>query len=56
MSALISRGIDNLITDHPAIARQVLEERQQMSPLERMMIEVALYLGAGLPAPNTSRQ
>ena len=56
MSALISRGIDNLITDHPAIARQVLEERQQMSPLERMMIEVALYLGARLPAPNTSGQ
>ena len=56
MSAMISRGIDNLITDHPAVARQVLAERQQLSPLERMMIEVALYLGARLPAPNLSQQ
>ncbi len=46
MSAMISRGVDNLITDYPALARQVLEERQQMSPLERLMVEMAFYLGS----------
>ena len=31
MSALISRGVDGLITDEPALARSVLEERAQIS-------------------------
>ncbi|MGE0757412.1 MAG: glycerophosphodiester phosphodiesterase family protein [Pirellulaceae bacterium] len=47
MSALISRGIDNLITDDPALARQVLEERAAMSPVERVLVEVAFLVGAG---------
>ncbi len=46
MSAMISRGVDNLITDYPALAREVLAEREAMSPLERLMVEVAFYLGA----------
>ena len=49
MSALISRGVDNLITDYPDVARRVLAERQQMSPLERLMVELAFYLGVKPP-------
>ncbi len=53
MSAMMSRGVDNLITDYPALARQVLAERQAMSPLERLMVELAFYLGA---QPKTAEQ
>ena len=52
MSAMISRGVDNLITDYPALARQVLAERKQMSPLERLMVEMAFYLGANPAISN----
>ena len=45
MSLMLSRGVDNLITDRPALARQVIAERQQMSPVERLTLELAFYLG-----------
>ncbi|KAA5539335.1 glycerophosphodiester phosphodiesterase [Roseiconus nitratireducens] len=45
MSLMISRGVDNLITDRPALARQVLADREAMSPVERLTLEVAYYLG-----------
>ena len=49
MSAMISRGVDNLITDYPGVARRVLAERQEMSPIERLMVELAIYLGVRPP-------
>ncbi len=45
MSVMISRGVDNLITDYPDRARRVLAEREEMSLPERLMIELAFYLG-----------
>ncbi len=50
MSVRYSRGVDNLTTDYRALARQVLQERGQWSPLERLSLELADYLG--LPPPN----
>ena len=38
MSLMISRGVDNLITDDPALARDVIRERALMSPIERLLI------------------
>lgn len=38
ISAMLSLGVDNLITDEPRLARQILEERASMSPLERLLI------------------
>ena len=49
MSAMISRGVDNLITDYPDVARRILAERQEMSPIERLMVELAFYLGVKPP-------
>ena len=46
MSVMISRGVDNIITDYPDVARRVLAERALMSPLERVMLELAVFLGA----------
>ena len=45
MSTMISRGVDGLITDHPALARKVLSQRARMSPLERLLIELAGIFG-----------
>jgi glycerophosphoryl diester phosphodiesterase len=45
MSSMISRGVDGLITDKPALARSVLAQRAQMSPAERLLLGVAGLLG-----------
>lgn len=45
MSRMISRGVDGLITDEPALARRVLEARAQMSTPERMLIWLSGVLG-----------
>ena len=55
MSVMISRGVDNIITDYPDIARRVLVERAAMSPVERMALELAVVLGAR-PATAPSAQ
>ncbi|TWT61391.1 glycerophosphodiester phosphodiesterase [Rubinisphaera italica] len=39
MSTMIGRGVDNIITDDPEMAREVLEDRAEMSPVERVLIE-----------------
>ncbi len=46
MSAMISRGVDGLLTDKPALARAVLEQRAQMSGPERLLLELAGILGS----------
>jgi glycerophosphoryl diester phosphodiesterase len=51
MSTMIGRGVDGLITDDPALARSVLAERAEMSPVERLLLELSLFLGAAPKAP-----
>ncbi len=46
MSVMIGRGVDNLITDYPDVARSVLKERAGMSSAERLLLELAYMLGA----------
>lgn len=41
MSVMISRGADGLITDEPALARQVIALRDDLSPLGTMVIWLA---------------
>ncbi|UCD23305.1 MAG: glycerophosphoryl diester phosphodiesterase membrane domain-containing protein, partial [Gemmatimonadota bacterium] len=45
MWALITRGVDNLITDVPAMARTVLDERAGMSLVERLLVEFGAWSG-----------
>jgi glycerophosphoryl diester phosphodiesterase len=45
MSTMIGRGVDGLITDKPALARSVLEQRATMSAPERLLLELAEMLG-----------
>lgn len=45
MSRMISLGVDGIITDEPELARQVLEERADMSTVERLLIHTAQLFG-----------
>ena len=45
MLTMISRGVDGLITDDPALARAVLNRRAQMSLPERLLLEFSRVLG-----------
>jgi glycerophosphoryl diester phosphodiesterase len=49
MSLMVSRGVDNLITDRPDVARQVLRDRAAMSPLQRNLVELAFIFGIAPP-------
>lgn len=49
MFEMASRGADNLITDNPALARDVLEQRENMGPIDRLFLEIAEKFGT-LPA------
>ena len=41
LSVMMSRGVDGVITDRPDVARQVLEYREQLSPVGRLLIWIA---------------
>jgi glycerophosphoryl diester phosphodiesterase len=45
MSQMISKGVDGLITDEPEMARQVMEERAELSSLQRLLVQTALVFG-----------
>ncbi|GAA4888163.1 hypothetical protein GCM10023333_21950 [Ferrimonas pelagia] len=49
ISRLSSLGVDGLITDEPALARQVLQQRAQLTQSERLLLHTALLLGQPLP-------
>ncbi|QDU40107.1 Glycerophosphoryl diester phosphodiesterase [Maioricimonas rarisocia] len=55
MSTLISRGVDNIITDEPALAREVLEERAELSPVERALLELTILFGVEPTAPSAGQ-
>jgi glycerophosphoryl diester phosphodiesterase len=47
MSRMISMGVDGLITNQPALARQVIERRNALSVRERLLLWVADSFGIG---------
>jgi glycerophosphoryl diester phosphodiesterase len=53
VSRMIGRGVDGVITDRPDIARQVLTDRAGYSPVERLLVEVAEFLG--VPTVSTGQ-
>ena len=48
MSAMISKGVDGLITDEPAMARRVLEARAGLGTTERLALWMSEALGLEL--------
>ena len=47
MSRMISMGVDGLITNQPALARQVIDRRNALSAPERLLLWVADSFGIG---------
>lgn len=45
MSSMVGRGVDGLITDKPALAKSILQQRAALSPAERLLIELAETFG-----------
>lgn len=45
MSRMLTRGVDGIITDHPAQAREVLARRAEMSSAERLLVAAAFWIG-----------
>lgn len=50
ISTMASRGADGLITDDPATARQVIQQRHELDPGERLLLELAHIFGKRPPA------
>jgi glycerophosphoryl diester phosphodiesterase len=55
MSRMMSRGVDGVITDEPALAKTVIAERAGLGSIERLLLEVSYWLGMSVqePPPNT---
>jgi glycerophosphoryl diester phosphodiesterase len=45
MSAMMSKGVDGIITDKPALASKIRTERAELDIHERMMIQLASFIG-----------
>ncbi len=45
MSAMVSRGVDGIITNHPRLAREVLDFRRKLNPLQRLLIAIGAEVG-----------
>ncbi len=52
LSRWMSMGVDGVITDEPALAREVLAERASLSPAERLLLGAALFFGKPEVAAN----
>lgn len=45
MSSMMSLGVDAIITDEPALARDVLRQRAAMTPVERLLVSIGAQFG-----------
>jgi glycerophosphoryl diester phosphodiesterase len=50
MNRAISLGVDGIITDEPALAREVLKERSDMTHTEHLLLHTALLMGRQPPS------
>ena len=46
---MLSYGVDGIITNEPEIAKNVMEERKNLNPVERLILHTAVILGKDLP-------
>jgi glycerophosphoryl diester phosphodiesterase len=46
---MMSLGVDGIITDEPALARQVMAERAELGLVERLLVHTATLFGKSLP-------
>jgi len=49
MSRMMSLGVDGIITDEPALAREVISQRADLNPAERLLMHTAILFGRPEP-------
>ena len=49
MSRMMSLGVDGIITDEPALAREVIADRADLNPAERLLMHAAILFGRPEP-------
>ncbi len=42
-------GVDGIITDEPALAREVLADRNELNSVERLLVQIAYLMGWQIP-------
>ena len=52
LSRWVSMGVDGVITDEPALARNILAQRAELSSVERLILSAALFFGR----PDVAKQ
>jgi glycerophosphoryl diester phosphodiesterase len=53
MSAMMSRNVDGIITDDPGLAREVLEIRSRLDPVQRLLVGIGTAIGVfSMPEPE----
>lgn len=52
LSRMMSIGVDGIITDEPALARKVIEDRADLNPAERLLLHTTALFGK--PEPQRS--
>jgi len=50
MSRVTSLGVNGIITDEPALAREVIEQRAELGSVERLLVHTAVLFGRPVPA------
>lgn len=54
MSSMMSLGVDTIITDEPALAREILRQRAILTPVERLLVSVGARFGVVEGADESS--
>ena len=49
LSRMMSLGVDGVITDEPALAREVMAARADLNPAERLLMHTAVLFGRPEP-------
>jgi glycerophosphoryl diester phosphodiesterase len=56
MSAMMSLGVDGIITDEPALARDVMRQRAALTPVERLLVSTGAWFGVVEGADESSSE
>jgi glycerophosphoryl diester phosphodiesterase len=46
---MIERGVDNIVTDHPALAMQIVRKRRELAPAERLALRLRVLFTSRPP-------
>ena len=56
MSSMMSLGVDGIITDKPALARDIMRQRAALTPVERLLVSTGAWFGVVEGANESSSE